>query len=105
MRVVALLAAALLLTACATTPPPEPKKSATMQDAATAIQSAQQARDKADAVGHEWRDTGAMIGDAQKALGAQQYDEAVKLANEARRQAELAYRQYEIESQKKPVAR
>ena len=58
--------------------------------AAQAIAAAKAARNKAAAVGYEWRDTGKLIKKAQKALKKKDYKKAIKLANKARRQGELA---------------
>ena len=62
-------------------------------DAAAAIAAAKQANDKAKAEEYEWRDTGKLIKQAEKAMADGKYDEAVKLANKARRQAENAVKQ------------
>ncbi len=65
----------------------------TQEDAAAAIAAAKQANEKARAEEYEWRDTGKLIKQAEKAMADGKYDEAVKLANKARRQAENAVKQ------------
>ncbi len=62
-------------------------------DAAAAIAAAKKANDKAKAEEYEWRDTGKLIKQAEKAMADGKYDEAIKLANKARRQAENAVKQ------------
>jgi len=62
-------------------------------DAAAAITAAKKANDKAKAEEYEWRDTGKLIKQAEKAMADGKYDEAIKLANKARRQAENAVKQ------------
>ena len=61
--------------------------------AEAAIAAAKSANAKAKAEGYEWRDTGKLIKKAEKALKAGKYEEAIKLANKAKRQAELAVEQ------------
>lgn len=58
-----------------------------------AIADAEAARKKAASVGGEWRDTGKMIKDAQDLAKAGEFDKAIQLANQARRQGELGYEQ------------
>lgn len=80
----------LVLGACATTGTPE-----TAETAASAIAAAQAARAKAAEVGYEWRDTGNIIEEAQKASEAKEYDKAAELAAKAERQSVAALKQYE----------
>ncbi len=61
--------------------------------AEAAIAAAKSANAKANAEGYAWRDTGKLIKKAEKALKAGKYEEAIKLANKAKRQAELAVEQ------------
>lgn len=68
--------------------------------AAAAITAAKQANDQAKAAEYEWRDTGKLIKQAEKAMAEGRYDDAVKLANKARRQAENAIKQKNIEMKK-----
>lgn len=68
--------------------------------AAQAISSAKAANAEAKAAGYEWRDTGKMIGQAEKALTAGNEDEAIKLANKAKKQAMDAIAQAKLENQK-----
>ncbi|MGD8782864.1 MAG: DUF4398 domain-containing protein [Thioalkalispiraceae bacterium] len=79
---------------CTTT---EDTGGATEQAAKDAIAAAKQANKEAKAVGYEWRDTGKMIKKAEKALADGDYDKAIKLANQAKRQAEIAVEQYNTE--------
>ncbi len=61
--------------------------------AEAAIAAAKSANAKAKAEGNQWRDTGKLIKKAEEALKAGKYDKAIKLANKAKRQAELAVEQ------------
>ena len=67
------------------------------KDAATAIAAAEQELKMAKAAHNEWRDTGKMIEHAQKAAKEGKFDEAVKLADLAKRQSELALAQVEAQ--------
>ena len=79
MKKIVMLAAAatLMLGACATAP------TTTKDDAMSAISMAKQETAKAKKVNYEWRDTGTMIKDAEKALDEGKDEEALKLANAA----------------------
>ncbi len=68
------------------------------QQAKDAIAAAKKANKEARSVGYEWRDTGKMIKKAEKALGDENYEKAIKLANKARRQAENAVAQQRSEN-------
>lgn len=70
------------------------------QAAKDAIAAAKDANSRAGAMGAEWRDTGKLIKDAEKALSDGKYDEAIKLANKAREQAEDAIAQRQFEDQR-----
>jgi nucleoid-associated protein YgaU len=72
----------------------------TEQGANDAIAAAKAANEKAKAVKNEWRDTGDIIKKAEKALADGKCDEAMKLANQARTQAENAVAQEESEKQR-----
>jgi hypothetical protein len=72
----------------------------TVQGAKDAIAAAKSANDKAKAVHYEWRDTGKIIASAEKALADGKCDEAMKLANQARDQAENALAQQQSENQR-----
>jgi len=64
-------------------------------DAEAAIMAAEHSTNRAAKVGHEWRDTRKkVIGKAKDALKAGDYDGAVKLANQAKYQSDMAYQQY-----------
>ena len=67
------------------------------QAAKDAIAAAKEANQRAAAVGYEWRDTGKLIKGAEKALADEKYDDAIKLANKARKQAENAVAQKQAE--------
>jgi nucleoid-associated protein YgaU len=79
---------------CTTT---EDTGGATEQAAKDAIAAAKQANKDAKAVGYEWRDTAKMIKKAEEALAAGDYDKAIKLANQAKRQADSAIAQEQAE--------
>ena len=68
--------------------------------AEAAIAAAKDANAKAKAEGYEWRDTGKLIKKAEKALKDGKPEEAIKLANKAKRQAELAVAQKQEEMQR-----
>ena len=91
MKKIAMLAAAatLMLGACATAP------QTTEQDAMAAIEAAKAEAAKAAAVKYEWRDTGKIIKSAEEAMKKQDYETAVKLANQAKSQGMLAQQQAE----------
>lgn len=72
----------------------------TEQAAKDAIAAAKEANKKAKAVGYEWRDTGKLIEEAEKALSDSKYEDAIKLANKARKQAENAVAQEASEKQR-----
>jgi len=62
-------------------------------DPAAAIAAAKAANERAKAEGVEWRDTGKLIKKAEEANKKGDWDEAIKLANKARKQAEDAVKQ------------
>jgi nucleoid-associated protein YgaU len=70
-----------------------PTEGPTADDAAAAIAAAKAANARAAEENYEWRDTGKLIKQAEKAMNEGKYAEAVKLANKARRQAENAVKQ------------
>jgi len=79
---------------CATAPTEQPAEpGVTQQDAVDAINAARAAMNQAEAEGYLWRDTGAILGQAEAAYQAGDYAKAVELANQARRQAENAIAQ------------
>ncbi len=75
----------------------ESKDASGGSDAASAIAAAKAAYDKAKKELYAWRDTGKLIKQAEKALKDGKDAEAIKLANKARNQAELALAQKEAE--------
>lgn len=58
-----------------------------------AIAAAESARQRAASVGGEWRDTAKLIAKAKELAQAGQTQEAIELAEQARRQGELGYEQ------------
>lgn len=88
--------AGALVVGCASQPKEEPKPAATgaeAQQAADAIAAAKASLNKAGSVGGEWRDSGKMVSEAEKAAQAGDYAKAIELADEAKRQGELGYSQ------------
>ena len=63
-------------------------------DATAAIGAAEKARKAADKVGYEWRDTAKLIKQARAAAKKKNYTQAIKLANEAKKQGDNALAQY-----------
>lgn len=83
-----LMLAALLVTGCATK-----EEEAVGASAEDAIAAAKAANERARQEGYEWRDTGKLIASAEKALAGGDSEKAIKLANQAKRQAENAVEQ------------
>lgn len=88
------LACALALGGCAgdTTRTAQPASGAEME-AGEAIAAAKAALATAEKTGFAWRDTGKMIGKAEKAAAEGDYARAIKLAEDARQQSILAAKQ------------
>jgi hypothetical protein len=61
-------------------------------------EAAEAARMKADALGHEWRDTAEILEQAKTEADQDHFDEAVKLAEEAKFQSERAIEQAESQA-------
>ena len=80
--------AAFTLAACASGPVH------TKNDAAGAISAAEHETSRAKKKSYEWRDTGKIIKQAKAAMKKGEYDDAVKLANKAKKQSTLALQQY-----------
>lgn len=78
------IATALVLAACGA-----PQKH-NEKDAAAAIAAAKATDTKAKKAEFEWRDTGKIIAKAETAAKDGEFDEAVKQANKAKKQAEMA---------------
>jgi nucleoid-associated protein YgaU len=70
------------------------------EQANDAIAAAKAANERVKSMENEWRDTAKIIEQAEKALADGKCEEAVKLANQARNQAENALAQAEREKQK-----
>lgn len=86
---------------CASAPEAEaPADDNLAQAAQEAIAAAKSALKRAEDEGYVWRDTDDLIGKAEAAYEAGNYQEAIDLANEARRQAELAIQQKYDEQQR-----
>lgn len=81
------IATALILSACGV------QQTHTDKDAAAAIAAAEATNKKAAKAEFEWRDTGKIIKQAKAAAKDGDFDKAVKLANKAKKQAELALQQ------------
>lgn len=80
--------AAFTLAACASGPVH------TKNDAAGAIAAAEHETSRATKKNYAWRDTGKIIKKAKAAMKKGEYDDAVKLANQAKKQSTLALQQY-----------
>ena len=78
-------------------PAPAPKVDSGPSASSVAIADAKAAINKAKSVGYLWRDTEKMLKKAEKLASQGKEDEAVKEANAARNQAELAIKQYYLE--------
>jgi len=90
------IAAALVLSACGA-----PQKH-TNNDASAAIAAAEAANKKAKKAEFEWRDTGKIIKKAKAAAKDGEFDEAVKQANKAKKQAEMALQQAKTAKKVRP---
>ena len=88
---------ALSLAACQSAP------TKNLNDANMAIKSAMTANGKAKKLYVEWRDTGKLLKKARKAKGKGQFDQAVKLAGQAERQAINAVAQRNAQKNVKPM--
>lgn len=93
-----------LAVGCATTPEPKEPEPAVeagpSADALKAIEAAKAAIAKAKSVGGLWRDTEKMLKKAEEAAKAGDNAKAIKLANQAREQAEMGYNQALLEQAK-----
>ena len=87
---------ALSLAACESTP------TKSLSDANMALKSAMAANDKAKKMYVEWRDTGKVLKKARAAKGKGDFDNAVKLAGKAERQAINAVAQAEAQKNVQP---
>lgn len=70
-----------------------PAPSGTQAQAEQAIADAETARKKAASARGEWRDTKKMIKDAEGLMKSGEFEAAIKMANQAKRQGELGYEQ------------
>jgi len=91
-----MIATAMLVAACGA-----PQKH-TKNDAAAAIMAAEAENKKAKKVKFEWRDTGKIIKKAKAAAKDGEFDEAVKQANKAKKQAQMAMQQYKASKRAGP---
>ncbi len=58
-----------------------------------ALDAAEKARNRADGVGGEWRDTRLMLKEAQELAAKGEFEPAIKLADQARKESDLGYQQ------------
>jgi len=84
-----------LMTGCAST-----DESSDSMTAEEAISAAKAANAEAKAANYEWRDTGKLISQAEKALADGDEEGAIELANKAAAQAEIAVAQADAENKK-----
>lgn len=84
-----------LITGCAST-----EETDLQATAEQAIADAKAANKEAKALNYEWRDTGKIIEEAEAKLAAEDYEAAIKLANQAKAQAEEAAAQAAAENKK-----
>jgi len=91
-----LIATALVLSACGA-----PQKH-TDKDAAAAIAAAKEAQTKAKKAEFEWTTTGKLIEKAEDAAKNGEFDDAVKKANKAKKEADLALDQADAAKKAKP---
>ncbi len=84
-----LILTGLLATGCSGTA----TKTVSADDYNQAVSDAKAAIKKAKAANFEWRDSGKLLKKAAKAAKAGSYEKALKLANKAKRQGELAVAQ------------
>lgn len=89
-----LFASTLVTVGCASQPP---AKQVTPGEVAAAISAAEHSAAQAAAVGAEWRDTGKLIKEAKATEKEQDYAKALKLANKADQQGQLAVAQHDHE--------
>lgn len=93
-----ILLTASLATGCASQQKQEETTANTGRSAASvAIANAKAAVKKAKSLGYVWRDSGKMIKKAEKAAKKGNEGKAIKLANKARSQGEMAVKQYYLE--------
>jgi nucleoid-associated protein YgaU len=88
-----------LMAGCATTENTAPANDGAAA-AQQAIDAAKAANKEAAAVGYEWNPTGGLIKKAEAALASGDTDKAIKLADEATKQAQDAVKQQAAEHQK-----
>ncbi len=86
-----LFASTLVAVGCASQPP---AKEATASQAAATISAAEHSTAQAAAVGYEWRDTGKLIKEAKAAEKTEDYAQAIKLAEKADQQGQVAVAQH-----------
>jgi nucleoid-associated protein YgaU len=89
-----------LVAGCATTPKESEQPSGPSEAVTQAIESAKSAIANAASLNALWRDTEGMLADAEKAAAAGDDETAIKLANQARSQAELGINQHYLEKAK-----
>ncbi len=99
---VTLVVAGLLTYACSATSGPKPESGAmaskqaqtyTQRDYEAALNAAKAAQKKAASVDGEWRDTASIIKKSEDAAKKGDFVKATKLANQAKLQGEMGYKQ------------
>lgn len=99
---VTIIVAGLLICACSATSAPKPESGAmvskqaqtyTQQDYEAALKAAKAAQEKAASVDGEWRDTASIIKKSEDAAKKGDFVKATKLANQAKLQGEMGYKQ------------
>ena len=73
--------------------------SAAQDDFEATYEAAQAARAEAAAAGFEWRDTAEFLEESQELAAAGDYDAAIKLAERAKKESELALAQAQTEAE------
>ena len=95
-KLIIAVAIAALMSACASGPVHN------KNDVASAIMAAEHETKRAKKNNYEWRDTGKIIKKAKKAMKKGDFDKAMKLANQAKRQSTNALAQYHEQKNAKP---
>jgi hypothetical protein len=92
---VTIIIAGLLTYACSATssPKPETETMAAKQDYESALAAAKSAQKKAASADGEWRDTASIVKKSEEAAEKGDFAEATKLADQAKLQGEMGYKQ------------
>lgn len=97
-KLLALAAITVLVAACASAPANKHTKA----DAESAIAAAEHEASRADKMGFQWRDIEKTIKSAKDAVAEEKFDEAVKLSNNAKKQAQLGIDQAQSQKDAAP---